>query len=246
MAGNSWDVPTGIGHTIGNFFRGLGPAARDRWNNFRNQVTNPSLGNLTRAANQALQGPTAIAGQIAWDAARNALGQRSFDILRNNQNSLATYQGQAPNSWLGNGAQQNPTYPTATTSSMLGQSLGIPNYLSGPSSNQGGNANSYLTGNFSSSELAGEPTPSYAPDYAQGPSTATPTAPTQSSGGHSQGAQPTGRTWSTISMSDLENMLGAGLGRGGHVLMPRHEIGEDRARARALGMTLTELRNSGQ
>jgi hypothetical protein len=52
-----------------------------------------------------------------------------------------------------------------------------------------------------------------------------------------------GRTAGHATMGQVEAMLGAGRGRGERVLFAPHSINDERAEARAQGMTLQQFRN---
>src|SRR5690606_10760186 len=135
----------------------------------------------------------------------------------------------------------------------IGTMLGIPNYAGGNPGSTG--ANQFLTGNFGPQQSS--QSPGFQPinlDYGQNQQSPNPhmeggglpgiTGPhiyagnSQSIG---QSGGPIGQG-QTTSMSQVENALAAGRGQmGGRVLLPRHEIHDQRAEARQNGQTLAQL-----
>lgn len=241
---NSWDRPTGIGFGFRNFFQQLGPAAGQLWNNTRNDLQNPSIGGALRTANTIAGGPMGAAVNIGSNAFGNMMNQNAFNHLANNLNSMGTHQGQSPDQWMGQGALQNPSYPTPSTSSPLGQLLGIPDYLSGSYTPPAGTINSsglqssghevtsqvpQLGGNGSGDMVSGAGGGGYAssaPSYNGNQLSAM-------SSGNGNG---TGGQWGTISMSQLENMLSAGgMNSRSAQMTQRREMSEMRDARRADG-----------
>ena len=143
----------------------------------------------------------------------------------------------------------------------IGNLLGIPNYAGSSSG-----ANQYLTGNFG--QQPSNQSPGFQPinmDYGQNPQeyvnadgglpgitgpniySGSPSGSLSGySGSTASGAQGTfGSGVRQTSMAQIENAIKVGQGQGlnNRVLLPRHEINDELAEAKKLGMTLQQFRN---
>lgn len=223
-----------VGERIVQGLRNLNPVTRIRniGQNFRDHPYQTGISTLLGLVNPAL----------------GAVSRIGFDQYN---------QSQAPDALPGITSPNTYGQPSQN----IGNLLGIPNYAGSSSG-----ANQYLTGNFG--QQPSNQSPGFQPinmDYGQNPQeyvnadgglpgitgpniySGSPSGSLSGySGSTASGAQGTfGSGVRQTSMAQIENAIKVGQGQGlnNRVLLPRHEINDELAEAKKLGMTLQQFRN---
>lgn len=223
-----------VGERIVQGLRNLNPVTRTRniGQNFRDHPYQTGISTLLGLVNPAL----------------GAVSRIVFDQYN---------QSQAPDALPGITSPNTYGQPSQN----IGNLLGIPNYAGSSSG-----ANQYLTGNFG--QQPSNQSPGFQPinmDYGQNPQeyvnadgglpgitgpniySGSPSGSLSGySGSTASGAQGTfGSGVRQTSMAQIENAIKVGQGQGlnNRVLLPRHEINDELAEAKKLGMTLQQFRN---
>ena len=226
-----------------NWLQRLNPITRIRniGQNFREHPGQATISTLLGLVGGALAGP----------AGAQAANRGSQWLFRQYN------QSQAPDALPGITSPNTYGQPSQN----IGNLLGIPNYAGSSSG-----ANQYLTGNFG--QQPSNQSPGFQPinmDYGQNPQeyvnadgglpgitgpniySGSPSGSLSGySGSTASGAQGTfGSGVRQTSMAQIENAIKVGQGQGlnNRVLLPRHEINDELAEAKKLGMTLQQFRN---
>lgn len=233
--------PTGIGASIRNFLNSFVNRAR---NNYSNYLPNNIQSSLSSS-------PLRTSGRVA-SAVLNPVGTAMNEAARSGWQALGdTREQNAYNNYANELLMADPAYAR-----IYGNAVSTGGQASVAGTAPRSNANAYLTGNFQQRPANNNPLVNL--NYGQngqevqmqGGGLPGITGPNiyagRQSGTPSMGSF-MGRTPGTASMSQISEMLmSGGRGRGERPLFSPHEINEERARAKALGLTLAEARRQGQ